>query len=228
MAPRDGATYSDSNALKAMWAWLTGNGDHDPDVDPPNVDATGTTSLAKNEDAVHVSGDPGIQMLAVRQDAAAALAAAGDYIPLIVDASGRLWVNTEHPDVAALADNTANPTVSGAAAYLMEFDGTTWDRWRDPHRVEGTPTHTPDNSVTNVSETILSANANRKAAYIQVVSGGNARVTIDGQTATPTLGIQVVAGGPPLTLSSPFCGVADIKAIREGATDAVIQVVEIV
>lgn len=37
-------------------------------------------------------------------------------------------VNTELPAPAALADNTANPTVPGAAAYLMCFDGTTWDR----------------------------------------------------------------------------------------------------
>jgi hypothetical protein len=37
-------------------------------------------------------------------------------------------VNTELPAPAALADNTANPTVPGAAAFLMCFDGTTWDR----------------------------------------------------------------------------------------------------
>lgn len=90
MAPRDGAVYSDSNALKALWSWLTGNGDHDPDVDPPNVDATGTTSLGKAEDAAHVSGDLGIPAWAVRKDTAAATAADGDYHPLEVDALGRL------------------------------------------------------------------------------------------------------------------------------------------
>jgi hypothetical protein len=36
--------------------------------------------------------------------------------------------DTELPAAAALADNTANPTVPGVAAFLMCFDGTTWDR----------------------------------------------------------------------------------------------------
>lgn len=45
------------------------------------------------EDAAHVSGDRGVMLLAVRKDTAAALAGAdGDYIPVIVDASGRLHV----------------------------------------------------------------------------------------------------------------------------------------
>lgn len=37
-------------------------------------------------------------------------------------------VDTELATPAALADNTANPTVTGAAAYMMCFDGSTWDR----------------------------------------------------------------------------------------------------
>lgn len=54
---------------------------------------------AHAEDAPHVSGDQGIQILAVRKDVAAAVAANGDYIPLIVDSTGRLWVQ-----VGALPD----------------------------------------------------------------------------------------------------------------------------
>ncbi len=37
-------------------------------------------------------------------------------------------VDTELPAAAALADNTANPTVPGVGAFLMAFDGTNWDR----------------------------------------------------------------------------------------------------
>lgn len=49
--------------------------------------------LAKAEDAAHSSGEYGIMLLAVRKDTAAALAGTdADYIPLIVDASGRLHV----------------------------------------------------------------------------------------------------------------------------------------
>lgn len=36
--------------------------------------------------------------------------------------------DTELPDAAALADDTANPTVPGTASFLMCFDGVTWDR----------------------------------------------------------------------------------------------------
>lgn len=42
------------------------------------------------------------------------------------------WLRTDiggnSPTAEALADNTANPTVSGIAAFNMIFDGTTWDR----------------------------------------------------------------------------------------------------
>jgi hypothetical protein len=37
-------------------------------------------------------------------------------------------VDTELPTAAALADNAANPTITGTAAYLMCWDGSTWDR----------------------------------------------------------------------------------------------------
>ncbi len=47
----------------------------------------------KLEDAAHTSGDPGIQMLAIRQDTASTgLGADGDYAPPRLDANGRLQV----------------------------------------------------------------------------------------------------------------------------------------
>lgn len=57
------------------------------------IPGTGATNLGKAEDAVHATGDVGVMALAVRQDTATALAANNDYIPLIVDASGRLHAN---------------------------------------------------------------------------------------------------------------------------------------
>ena len=56
------------------------------------VPGTDPTSLGKAEDAAHASGDTGIMALGVRKDTAAATAADGDYVPLIVDATGHLWV----------------------------------------------------------------------------------------------------------------------------------------
>ena len=44
--------------------------------------------------------------------------------------SGTVTCDTELPAAAALADNTANPSVPGVGAYLMAFDGTDWDRVR--------------------------------------------------------------------------------------------------
>lgn len=68
------------------------------------------------EDAAHVSGDPGVQALAVRKDTGAAIAGTdGDYSPLQVDSSGNLRVNiaagsssgTEYTEDAASASDPA-------------------------------------------------------------------------------------------------------------------------
>ena len=60
--------------------------------------ASGASNPAKAEDSVHTSGDVGDFVLAVRQDPtaagvpSAALAGDGDYIPLVVDNLGRVYV----------------------------------------------------------------------------------------------------------------------------------------
>lgn len=56
--------------------------------------------------------------------------AAGNERGANINASNELLTNanTELPAAAALADNTANPTVPGVAAFLMCYDGSTWDR----------------------------------------------------------------------------------------------------
>jgi hypothetical protein len=47
-----------------------------------------------------------------------------------VSISGTVTVDSELPTAAALADNTANPTVPAVGSFIMGFDGTTWDRVR--------------------------------------------------------------------------------------------------
>lgn len=64
------------------------------------VPGTGATNLGKAEDSPHTTGDTGVFCLAVRQDTATALAANNDYIPFIVDSSGRLHVNVGTGSVA--------------------------------------------------------------------------------------------------------------------------------
>ena len=52
-----------------------------------------TATVFRAEDAAHASGDTGIMALAVRGDAETALAADGDYTPLITNSAGRLKVS---------------------------------------------------------------------------------------------------------------------------------------
>ena len=86
------------------------------------IDDAGTP-IYKAEDAAHSSGDKGIMALAVRKDTAAALAGTdGDYIPLIVDSTGRLHVNTGTTastaagDVANDSADSGNPIKIGGKA----------------------------------------------------------------------------------------------------------------
>lgn len=96
------------------------------------VSEDGSLTIYQVEDAAHVSGHAGIQMLTVRQDTAAALAGTdGDYQPPITDATGRMWVNTEFPDAAALADAaSAAPTTPTSGVIPLLMNATTVDRQR--------------------------------------------------------------------------------------------------
>lgn len=75
---------------------------------------TAATSLGKAEDAAHTSGDVGVLALAVRSDTATATAAAGDYVSLITDANGRLYV--AGPVTVASGGIASGAVASGAIA----------------------------------------------------------------------------------------------------------------
>ncbi len=69
-------------------------------VTPGNAAA----NLGKAEDAVAASGDTGVQLLGVRADTAAATAANGDYVPILMDSIGRQWITgADVEDAAATA-----------------------------------------------------------------------------------------------------------------------------
>ena len=73
---------------------------------------TAAASLGKAEDNPHTSGDVGVMLLAVRTDTAAARAGTdGDYAPLEVDASGRLWVSS-----------VSQPSTSGGLSAYRSLD----------------------------------------------------------------------------------------------------------
>lgn len=83
--------------------------------------------LLKAEDAVHASGDSGVMMLAVRKDTATAVAADGDYIPIIVDGSGKLHVaGTYAEDAVAASGDVAQAILyvrNDALASKTNTDG---------------------------------------------------------------------------------------------------------
>lgn len=54
--------------------------------------------------------------------------ASGRLKVLVDSVTGSITVDSELPAAAALADNTANPTVPGVGAFSMVWDGATWDR----------------------------------------------------------------------------------------------------
>src|SRR5581483_9146543 len=115
-------------------------GNTDGDYEPLQVDASGrlwvnagavtpgtsAANLGKAEDAAHSSGDTGVMMLAVREATATDLSAGnsdGDYEPLQVDASGRLWTHAGVIDAGEthVSDPrdviSVTPTVSASSAY---------------------------------------------------------------------------------------------------------------
>lgn len=91
----------------------------------------------------------------------------------------------------------------------------------------GTPTTTADQTVGAASASILAANANRKSAIIQNTGTANARVCIDGVTATASKGLKLVPG-QFITLTAPHVPRSAITAIRESGSDTTVAVVEVV
>jgi hypothetical protein len=82
-------------------------------------------NLVLAEDAAHVSGDAGIQSLAVRNDSDTSLAGTtGDYTPLQVDANGYLKVNIKAgagSGGTASTDDAAFTAGSGSGTPIMGF-----------------------------------------------------------------------------------------------------------
>lgn len=129
------------------------------------VEAGASTNLAKAEDTAHGSGDMGIMMLAVRKDAAAALATTdSDYIPLITDASGNLYINIQSmPGAARTTD-----TVSSAAATDVIMNNLT----------ALTPKWAVIDHATSGDNTIVAAVTSKKIRVHQVFFTTAAAVTI--------------------------------------------------
>ena len=97
------------------------------------VPGVAATSLGKAEDAVHASGDTGVQILAVRNDNAATslTSATGDYSPVAVDTNGTVFVRDAPaitPTNTQITPATSSTTIKASNAArrsLVLYNGGT-------------------------------------------------------------------------------------------------------
>lgn len=140
----------------------------------PNGDPIGHA-----EDAAHASGDRGVMPLAVRKNTDTALANAdGDYIPLIVNATGRLWTagSLVDPGGATVTNRlfyADSDAIVESAIYAVpviaaatHFNGTTGERTRGV-----TPPATLLANAARTTTTISPdiTNFNGRGAYVYLV-----------------------------------------------------------
>lgn len=93
-------------------------------------------------------------------------------------------------------------------------------------RATGDATTTADQTVDGSSDVILAANPLRKCAIAQNTGTQPIRINF-GAAAAPATGLQI-AGGAIVTISSPWPVTEAIHAIREGASNSTVAVVEVV
>lgn len=156
----------------------------------------GRADLAKAEDVAHASGDMGIQMLAVRKDTASAVAGAdGRYIPLIVDASGRLHVNVG--SMPAAARTTDSLSVAMATDVFMD------------DLTVRTPGRAAINASASGPNTLLAAQGAGNAIRVH----GMFMMAASAVTATIESGAGGVDLSGPLPLAANVGFVADISPV---------------
>lgn len=128
---------------------------------------TGAKNLAKAEDSAHSSGDVGVAVMTVRKNTAVALAADGDYQPLLSDSDGKLHI----------AGSITVSSTAGVAAEDAAASG-------NPVLVGGRY----DSSARTLDNGDVGAIALDADGAVQIADGGNA-ITIDGTvTASNTAG----------------------------------------
>jgi hypothetical protein len=113
-------------------------------------------------------GDAGLARMDVNRRVLVRVVGATDANRMDIDASGRPTVNvngtvtvdSELPTAAALADAASNPTAPATGAFLMGYNGATWDRVRTANTgrlqvdiVSGGGSDTPTNPVNNYDTT---------------------------------------------------------------------------
>ena len=175
------------------------------------VNAAGTiVTLAHAEDVAHASGDLGYMLLAIRSDTAAALAGtSGDYIPLIVDASGRLHVinsalekaeDAAHTSgdsgVMALGVRTDTPaalagTTGDYIPMMMDASGYLYVKAREPSGIsDGSKAVTTAGSEV----TLVASSTACRSVTIQAKRANTGYIYVGGATVASTSGVELSPG----------------------------------
>lgn len=150
-----------------------------------SVTVSGTVTADTNfdyaEDSAHSSADVGAFVLAVRNDAGTALAADGDYIPLMVDANGALYTNTTVNIAYDYVDDAAFTVATDTVAAVgMLADESTPDSVNEGDI--GIPRMTLDRK-----QIMVIADATTDSQRLAIDSNG--RITVN-QAATVNVDIQ--------------------------------------
>lgn len=201
------------------------------------------TALSKAEDSAHVSGDQGIQTLAVRNDTPGSLVNAnGDYAPLQVDATGNLRVTGsvtfggQYAEDSASASgdmgifslgvrrDTTGTSTSASGDYseiqtwsngeLKTVDVANLTILQQQVSVTSTAAAVPTTSLTN-RKTLMLQNTSSAKIWI-----GSATVTTTGATAgieMPANSFMEMDAGPALA----------VFAIKSGAGSLTLNVLEL-
>lgn len=125
------------------------------------------TALSKAEDSAHVSGDQGIQSLAVRNDTLGSLADTdGDYAPLQVNSDGALYVDVSNAEVTVSDAALADTAIASAANAL--------------------------DAANTAEDVVASPLSNRK--YLMVYNNGNREIYVGASGVSATDGFPIPPG----------------------------------
>lgn len=168
---------------------------------------TSATSLGKAEDSPHVSGDVGVEILTVRNDAQATLTSAdGDYSPLAVDRYGHAITVPRAGTTFSADGNSSGVGIPLDAANVARFqavvtalfNGATYDRPRTPNVFK-----TFNLAASSAEQTIWTPAAGKKFRLMGLVLTINtlaATVTFRDNTAGTTI---FVTAGPAASIIQP-------------------------
>jgi len=170
------------------------------------VPGTGATNLGKEEDAVHASGDVGVEMLAVRNDDLGAVLAGadGDYAPLAVcehggvyvtgSAVGQTAVDYEHGLVGiggiVMDARPATDIIAGNAEWGV-FQMTQYGEIR-----------IRDDDANTDLDTLIVDTASISAALNSAISGGQVQVDIVADGASLATSAGQLADGHNVTVDN--------------------------